>query len=50
MIQVENRYTDLDEILYEPYSIEVYTKIVLFTFPQSVIPIWQTNEILRWDK
>jgi hypothetical protein len=28
MIQLENRWTDLDEIWYERYAIGVYSKIV----------------------
>jgi hypothetical protein len=29
MIQLDNRWTDLDEILYGHYATEVYPKIVL---------------------
>jgi hypothetical protein len=38
MIQLENRWTDLDDIWYERYAIEDYHKIVLHNFLQSVIP------------
>jgi hypothetical protein len=32
MIQLENRWTDLDEIWYGPYAIGEYPKIALFNF------------------
>jgi hypothetical protein len=38
MIQLENRWMDLDEILYGRYAIGYYPTIVLFDFLQSVIP------------
>jgi hypothetical protein len=38
MIQLENRWTDLDEIWYGRYVIEDYPKILLYNFLQSVIP------------
>jgi hypothetical protein len=37
MIQLENSWTDLDEILYERCEIQDYPKIVLYNFLQSVI-------------
>jgi hypothetical protein len=38
MIQVENHWTDLVEILYGRYAIEGSPKFVLFNSLQSVIP------------
>jgi hypothetical protein len=38
MIQLENRWTDLDEILYGYYATGFHPKIILLNFLQSVIP------------
>jgi hypothetical protein len=46
MIQLENRWTDLDDIWYGSYAIGIYPKIVLFNFLQSAIPIWRTSELV----
>jgi hypothetical protein len=45
MIQLRNRWTDLDEIWYGRHAIGDYPKIVLLNFLQSVIPTWRTNEL-----
>jgi hypothetical protein len=51
MIQLENRWTDLDEIYYGRCAIRVYPKIVLLiNFLQLVIPAWRTDEHVRWDR
>lgn len=39
MIQLENRWTDLDEIWYRRYATGAYPKITRFSFLHSVIPI-----------
>jgi hypothetical protein len=41
MIQLENRWSGLDEISHGSYAIGVYPKNVLFSFLQSVIPTWR---------
>jgi hypothetical protein len=43
---------DLDETWYGLYAIGDYPKIALFSYryPQSVLPIWQRNELVRWDQ
>jgi hypothetical protein len=50
MIQLENRWTDLDEICYGRYATGDYAKIVLFDFLQKVIPTWRMNKLVRWDR
>jgi hypothetical protein len=50
MIQLKNCWIDIDEIWYGLYAIGVYPKILLFNFLQLVIPIWWTNELVRWDR
>jgi hypothetical protein len=50
MIQLGNRWTDLDEIWYGCYALGAYPKIVLFNFLQSVVPTWRTNELVRLDR
>jgi hypothetical protein len=50
MIQLENRWTDLDEILYGRYAIGVYPKIIHFNSLKSIIHTWRTNEFVRWDR
>jgi hypothetical protein len=50
IIQLENLWTDVDEICYGRYAIGVYPKIVLSNFLQSVIPTWQANKLVRWDR
>jgi hypothetical protein len=47
MIQLENRWTDLDEIWYGRYATEDYPKIILFNYLQLVIPTWRTNQFVR---
>jgi hypothetical protein len=49
-IQLENRWTDLDVVLHGRYAICICPKIELSNFLQSVIPIWRTNELVRWDR
>jgi hypothetical protein len=49
-IQLENGWTDLDEIWNGRYACRVCHKIVLFYFLQSVISTWRTNKFLRWDR
>jgi hypothetical protein len=43
VIQLDNRWTDLDGIWYGCYAIGVYRKVVVFSFLQSVIQTWRTN-------
>jgi hypothetical protein len=50
MIQLENRWMDLDEILSGHYAIGDYRKIVLVNFLQLVIPTWRTNKLVRCDQ
>jgi hypothetical protein len=50
MIQLKDRWTDLDEIWYGRYAIGDYPKIVLYNFLQSVMPAWPANELVRWDR
>jgi hypothetical protein len=50
MIQLENRWTDLDEIWYGYYAIGDYPEIVLLSFLKSVIRTWRTNKLVRWDR
>jgi hypothetical protein len=50
MIHLENHWMDLDEIWYGRYAIGDYLEIVIFDFLQSVIPTWQTNKLVRWDR
>lgn len=45
VIQVENRWTDLDEIWYGHFGSGNHPKIVHFNFPQSIISIWRTNNL-----
>jgi hypothetical protein len=47
MIQLENCWTDFDEIWYGCHAIEDYPKIALLNFIQPVIPIWRTNKLVR---
>jgi hypothetical protein len=46
MIQLENSWTDLDEILFGCYANGVYSKIIRFYFLQLVITTWRTNELV----
>jgi hypothetical protein len=50
MIQIENRWTDLDEIWYGLYAIGAYLKIILFSYVQTIILTWRTDEHLRWGR
>jgi hypothetical protein len=50
IIQLDNRWTDLDEIWYGRFAIRDYPKIVLFNFLQSVIQTWRKNKLVRWDR
>jgi hypothetical protein len=50
MVQIKNTWTDLDEISCGRYAIGVCRIIVIFNFLQSMIPTFQTNELLRWDR
>jgi hypothetical protein len=50
MIQLENRWTYLDEIWFGPHVIGDYLKIVLLNFLQSVIPPWRTSKLVRWAR
>jgi hypothetical protein len=50
MIQLENWWTDLDEIGYGGYAVGDTPKIVLLNFLPSVIPTWQMNKLVRWDQ
>jgi hypothetical protein len=50
MIQLENSWTDLDEIWYAGCVIGDYPKTALFYFLQSVTPTWRTNKLVRWDR
>lgn len=45
IIQLDKRWTDLDETWYGRYAIGAYPAIVLFNF----LPRWQKNEHVRWD-
>jgi hypothetical protein len=47
MIQLDNRWTDLDEIWYGRYTIGIYPKIVLFNLLHSIILTWRTNKLVR---
>jgi hypothetical protein len=40
---------DFDEIWCGYYTIGGYPKLILFNFLQSVIPIWWTEELSRWE-
>jgi hypothetical protein len=48
MIQLENCWTDLDQIWYGCYAIGEYPETVLYNFFQLVIPTWQMNKLVRW--
>jgi hypothetical protein len=50
VIQLEKRWTDLDEIWYGRYAIGAYSKIALFNFLQQVIETWRTKELVTWDR
>jgi hypothetical protein len=50
MIQLENRWTDLDEIWYGRYAIGDNPKIERYNFLQSVIPTWRANKLVRWNR
>jgi len=50
MIQLENRWTDFDEIRYGCYVTGVCPKIVLINVLQSVIPTWRMNELVLWNR
>jgi hypothetical protein len=50
MIQLENCWTDLDEIWYGCYTIGDYPKIVFYNFLQLVILTWQAKKLVRWDQ
>jgi hypothetical protein len=47
IIELDNRWTDLDEIWYVRYATGFYRKIILLNFVSSVIPTWRTNELVR---
>jgi hypothetical protein len=47
MVQLENRWTDSDEIWYGLYAIGDYPKTVHSKFLQSVIPTWRTKKLVR---
>jgi hypothetical protein len=49
-IQLDNHWTDLDEIWYGHYAIGDYPKIVILNFLQSVIPTSRTKKLVRWDR
>jgi hypothetical protein len=49
IIQFKN-WMDLDEIWYGYYAIGHYSKVVLFSFPQLIIPTWQANKLMEWDQ
>jgi hypothetical protein len=49
MIQLENCWTNVDEIWYGLYAIGGYPKHMLTDFLHVVIPACQTNELVRWD-
>jgi hypothetical protein len=50
MIQLENHWTDLDEIWYGYYAIREQPLTVFFNFLQSIIPTRQTNKLVRLDR
>jgi hypothetical protein len=50
MIQLENRWRDLDKIWYRRYAIGDCRKIVLYNFLKSVIPTWRANKLVRLDR
>jgi hypothetical protein len=43
IIQLVNRWTDLDEIWHRRYTSDVHPKIMRFNFLRSVIPTWRAN-------
>jgi hypothetical protein len=48
--QLENCWTDLDELWYGHYTIGVYPTIILFRFLQSVILTSQAYKLVRWGQ
>jgi hypothetical protein len=50
MIKLENWWTDFDEIWYGRYAVGGYRFLILFNFLQSIIPTWQTNELVRLER
>jgi hypothetical protein len=50
MIQIENCWTDLDEIWYGRRAIGDYPEVVLLNFIQSIIPTWQMNKFVMCDQ
>jgi hypothetical protein len=50
VIQLENRWMDVNEIWYGCYATGDYPQIVLYNFLQSVIPTWRTNKLVRWSQ
>jgi hypothetical protein len=46
---IQNHWTGLYEIWYGHYAFGVYPTVTLLYFLKSVIPTWQTNELVLWD-
>jgi hypothetical protein len=50
MIQLKNRWMDLDKISYGHYATGDYPKIIIYNLLQSVIPTWRANKLVRWGR
>jgi hypothetical protein len=47
MFQLENSWTEFDEIWYERYANGVHSNLVRFNLLHPVITIWQTREYVQ---
>lgn len=50
MILLKNGWMDLNEIWNGCYPTGDYPKSILFNFIQLVVPTWQVNKRVRWDR
>jgi hypothetical protein len=49
MFQLENSWTDFNEIQYGYSTIGSYPRVTLFNFLQPVMPTWWTHGLVRWE-
>jgi hypothetical protein len=50
VIQLENHWTDFDEMWYGCYTLRGHPKLTLLTFLWSVILAWQVYELTWWQQ
>lgn len=50
MFQIEDRWTDFDEIWYRHYAMLNHPNNVTFRFMRWVTSTYRTREIVRWER